>query len=310
MTSPHNCTVHHCVVAQGTTDKVGMGHLQPMGEQWPKLNLSESLPVNSDDFYKKYYKPKHPYLVRNAFEVPDVYKQDRILKRLAGSWPVIVEKQNRIIHDHREPFWVDWNFSKFLDAYQYSPIYLISPYIPDVMTTPHPKELDCDLLQRSLEESRIWMSAGNTSSSLHFDTHDVMIQQIDGVKEIFLWHPHSVPGTYQDFHTRYGLSPINVDKVDMLRFPEFVKHRPFMVSLVPGDMLYLPKLWWHQFRAPKGRNIMKTIQFEFEISVPHIATMSKTEAYLHAWSHTLTRSPYRCDAFPKGLARKRRYENT
>lgn len=213
----------------------------------------------------------------------------------AGYWNVIVEQQNRIIHDHREPFWVDWNFSKFLRSYRQRPIYLITANPPGALDTPFPEFLRCDLIQRHTEDTRLWMSAGNTSSSLHFDTHDVVIQQIDGVKEIFLWHPDIGNATYQDHHTRYGLSPINVDRVDKIRFPEFARHRPYFVVLYPGDVLYLPTLW-HQFRAPPGRDIMKTYEIDYRLNIPPMLSATKTEAHLHAWKHTLARTPNRCDA--------------
>lgn len=301
--SPHDCTVHHCVVDRYVVNNVGMGQLQPMGEQWPKNNISVSAVMSADFtadyFYDIFFRKKRPCLQRNNFAVPQIFSEDARLKQEAGNWSVIVEKQNRVIHDHREPFWVNWNFSKFLDAYIRQPIYLISADIPKILDTSFPKYLECDLLRRHVIDTRIWMSGGNTSSSLHFDTHDVVIQQIDGVKEIFLWHPDIGNASYQDFHTRYGLSPINVDRVDKIRFPEFAKHQPLFTVLFPGDTLYLPTLWWHQFRAPMGRNIMKTYEIDHRLNIAPKHTATKTEAHKHAWQSIMSQTPHRCDALPK-----------
>ena len=295
MNTPHNCTVHTCIVGLTTRSFNHMGQLQPMGEQWPKLNITQSEPLSSDEFYERFFKRKIPYYVKGGFQVPPYLQIRRIAFARGGDWNVIVEQQNRIIHDHREPFWTDWNFSKFLKHYKQYPYYAITSNIPSIMQTPHPRELQCDLLDSIIGESRLWMSHGNTSSSLHFDTHDVIIQQIDGTKEIFLWDPTIAPATYMDYHTRYGLSPINVDKVDLIRFPEFAKHQPHFVQLFPGDVLYLPTLWWHQFRSPPGRNIMKTIEFEYRINIKPHPTTSKTHAFLYTNHQIKTRSPYVCD---------------
>ena len=212
---------------------------------------------------------------------------------------IIVEKQNRIIHDHREPFWTNWNFSKFLKSYKMSPYYAITGSLPQKLKISHPPQIkECSILETNVMEDRLWMSYGNTSSSLHFDTHDNMLHQIHGIKEIFLWNPEITPFTYMDFHTRYGLSPINTDKVDKIRFAEFSKHQPYFVVLFPGDMLYLPTLWWHQLRSPLGRNIMYTQEFKVKVNkvnIKPVITQSKSEALLHAWKHTLTNLPTNCN---------------
>ena len=59
------------------------------------------------------------------------------------------------------------------------------------------------------------MSAGNTTSSAHFDTHDNLLLQIDGEKEVLLWHPNESALLYSDHHDKWGLSPVNVDRVDL-----------------------------------------------------------------------------------------------
>ena len=204
-------------------NEYGYGHRDPIGWQNPLLNLSENHILSPEEFYEN-FKRKRPYLVRNRTRIPDIYQNDNNLKLYAGDWSVIVEQQNRIIHDHREPFWTNWNFSKFLSSYKTSPYYLVSSDIPASLHIDYQYELGgCKVLDHAVREDRIWMSNGNTSSSLHFDTHDVLLHQIYGTKEIFLWNPKITPAAYMDFHTRYGLSPINTDKVDKIRFPESCK---------------------------------------------------------------------------------------
>tara|TARA_B100000945_G_C20406737_1_gene610433 strand:+ start:980 stop:2065 length:1086 start_codon:yes stop_codon:yes gene_type:complete len=299
MPSPHECKVHSCITSN-IPNEHGYGQLQPMGWQNHILNLTESIPLSHRDFYKLFYKVKKPYLVRNYTQIPLIYSDDRLLEKYAGNWSVIVEQQNRITHDHREPFWTDWNFSKFLKEYRSSSYYMITPNIPSSMKIKYPSELtECRILNGTKGDERIWMSDGNTSSSLHFDTHDVFLHQIYGMKEIFLWEPNIAPATYMEFHTRYGLSPINTDKVDKIRFPEFSKYQPYFVALYPGDMLYIPTLWWHQLRSNLGRNIMYAQEFELKLSLSK-QSKSKTGAFLNTWQTTLKTVPFSCkDKLPK-----------
>ena len=68
-------------------------------------------------------------------------------------------------------------------------------------------------------------------------------------------------------HERYGLSPINVDRVDLRRFDKLTKSSPYVVDLYPGDALYVPSLWWHVVMTPPGRNILLTTEFEYHQQV-------------------------------------------
>ena len=56
---------------------------------------------------------------------------------------------------------------------------------------------------------------------------------------------------------RYGLSPINVDRVDLQRFPKFAEARVEHVRLHPGDALYIPENYWHVIKST-GRNSTRT----------------------------------------------------
>jgi len=123
-----------------------------------------------------------------------------------------------------------------------------------------------------LEDVWMWMSAGNTSSSLHFDTDDNMIAQIEGTKEIhvhliltltliegtkeiYVWDPVYGREMYAAYHDKFGLSPINTEKVDLNRFPRFADAPYYKATLNKGDILYIPSHWWHQIRSI-GHNIM------------------------------------------------------
>ena len=104
------------------------------------------------------------------------------------------------------------------------------------------------------------MSSGNTTSSLHFDTHDNYMLQLHGSKDIYMWHPNESHKFYSDFHNKFGLSPISADRVDLERYPEFASAATVRATVYPGDAFYIPDGWWHLIRS-HGRNVAVALEF-------------------------------------------------
>ncbi len=257
--------------------------------------MTECAVEDTAEFYKLYFRPKVPCIMRKAFEIPASWFSDEDLKEI--DWrPVVVEQQNRVIHSHRKPFWLAWSFRRFVNAYRHNPYYLINPNVPAALLPEVPLHLRCTRLARALKHRRLWFSGGNTTSSLHFDTHDNFVQQITGTKEVFIWHPNEARNVYMDSDIRYGLSPINVDTVDLKRFSAFARASPpLYAALEPGDQLYIPWGFWHQLRAPIGRNAMITNEFEARVPTPpsdHDLTSS--QAFLRAFKININNQAMRC----------------
>ena len=104
------------------------------------------------------------------------------------------------------------------------------------------------------------MSLGNTTSSAHFDTHENLLLQVDGRKEVLLWHPNETANLYMDHHAKFGLSPINVDRVDLERFPSLANATTYLANISAGDAVYIPDGWWHVIRS-HDRNIAIALEF-------------------------------------------------
>ena len=62
-----------------------------------------------------------------------------------------------------------------------------------------------------------------------------------------------------DHHPKFGLSPINVDRVDLERYPSMSNAQPMIARLEAGDALYLPDGWWHVIRS-HGRNVAVALE--------------------------------------------------
>jgi hypothetical protein len=281
------CHVHKCNV---TTEDAALdaankcsrmrGHMQPMGQQSDMMEVPRVSVTSSAEFYETYVAGSKPVVLAGAAAaaIGGVDWNDEFLLRSCmldsgRPWPSIIEVNKVVITNTRWPLMDSklWNFCEFIKNYtrpQHSDgLYSISPLgDPGVQlgrAVNIPSVLRCSELYESSHDTRLWMSSGGTSSSLHFDTHENLMLQIDGSKEVFFWPPSESHMTYMDYHDRFGLSPVNPDRVDLEKFPLFASMRGGMTAhLQKGDALLIPDGWWHQVRTRPGRNVAVTWEFE------------------------------------------------
>lgn len=108
----------------------------------------------------------------------------------------------------------------------------------------HPPSSD-PLLPARTESTRraLWLAPRGTMSSLHHDGNsDNFNWQIHGRKLFLL-----IPPSRRECLYAYGSaeSPINPFLPDLGRFPRFADAAPVEATLEPGDVLLIPKYWWH-----------------------------------------------------------------
>ena len=94
----------------------------------------------------------------------------------------------------------------------------------------------------------IFLGSHNTNSSLHYDMPNNFLAQIHGVKQLFMFAPeqHKHIAVYPDC---LRVSPIDPYAPDLARWPGFKDARGVVGVLNPGDVAYIPKVWWHQLRS-------------------------------------------------------------
>lgn len=96
--------------------------------------------------------------------------------------------------------------------------------------------------------SRFWLSAADTKSPLHRDLPENLYAQIGGRKQFLLLDRRHTRMVHR--HPFYSgvpnYSPVDAEAPDLTRFPRF-RDAPLLKAIVePGDLLYIPSLWWHQ----------------------------------------------------------------
>jgi histone arginine demethylase JMJD6 len=88
---------------------------------------------------------------------------------------------------------------------------------------------------------------GGAFPVLHYDgsaTH-AFLMQIYGVKEYIVYPPDQREFLYPSPDSR-NLSMVNsLDAPDLERFPRFAQARGARFELHPGELLFVPALWWH-----------------------------------------------------------------
>ncbi|GFS22443.1 JmjC domain-containing protein 7 [Elysia marginata] len=203
----------------------------------------------------------------------DRHKRFRIPKEVEEQLPypdLVVER----------PASLDMLFSEFLDLIEnisrgnvvnmsaYLEYSSINDYFPELKSDI--KELEF-INMIELASLNIWLSDGNTLGKLHFDPFDNLLCQISGEKHVTLFNPHNNERLYEghmqetqfsynkstrSFHrnrlldsTSMVMSPVDLKRPNLKRFPLFADARPMKCSIKAGEILFMPAFWWHEVQS-------------------------------------------------------------
>ncbi|KHJ80660.1 JmjC domain protein [Oesophagostomum dentatum] len=103
----------------------------------------------------------------------------------------------------------------------------------------------CDHYEVKVDKN-CWIGPGGTISPLHTDPRDNVFSQIVGRKFFRLVSPEESDKVYA---MKDGLltntSQVDVLNPDFEKFPEFANAKCWDGVVEPGDVLFIPKKWWH-----------------------------------------------------------------
>ncbi|XP_022918393.1 bifunctional peptidase and arginyl-hydroxylase JMJD5 [Onthophagus taurus] len=112
--------------------------------------------------------------------------------------------------------------------------------IPDYCSVSRSDENDEDVAINA------WIGPEGTVSSLHFDPKDNLLAQLYGIKQIILFSPKDSDNLYpHPSEMLFNTSQVDPTQPDLEKFPNFKKAKPYKCLLQHGDMLYIPRKWWH-----------------------------------------------------------------
>jgi hypothetical protein len=114
----------------------------------------------------------------------------------------------------------------------------LAPLLADIGSLP--SYCDASQLERL---SSFWFGPAGTVTPLHHDTLMLFHTQIVGRKRWRFISPMETPRLYN----HHGVfSPIDVERPDLVRHPDFALTRLLEVVVEPGETVFLPLAWWHQ----------------------------------------------------------------
>ena len=93
---------------------------------------------------------------------------------------------------------------------------------------------------------RFWFGPKGTVTQLHHDATPVMMGQIYGRKRVKLVSPLNLSSMYNDGD---WISPVDPENVDYSRFPKMREVDILDVTLMPGELLFIPLGWWHWVKS-------------------------------------------------------------
>ena len=113
--------------------------------------------------------------------------------------------------------------------------------------------LCAELGRRDRFATMVWMGPKGTVTPLHRDPYHNCLCQIQGTKRILLFSRDDEDKMYPISEAMNPLqtnsSQVNVEAPDLVRFPKFAAAAPLIAELDPGDLLYIPRRWWHHVRS-------------------------------------------------------------
>jgi len=170
-------------------------------------------------------------------------KEVRVYRDLPISGSVIEGR----VQDHVHTSTISSFVSALRDPSRVDPCYLLQKTISDLPGLE--QELGfAQLLAASGQANRsvnLWLGSEGTRTSFHFDPKDNLFVQVLGRKIFYLVSPRQTKNLYTDVQYSQK-SRVSPDDPNVLSdFPDFAQVDVQYVVVEPGDLLFLPKLWWH-----------------------------------------------------------------
>jgi lysine-specific demethylase 8 len=146
--------------------------------------------------------------------------------------------------------------------------------------------------RKRLHTCGFWLSALGTVASLHYDSdgsHNLNVQ-VKGKKRVLLFSPseqvYPFLGTQPTCgHTNF--SRVNIEDLDVRKFPLLQRVRYQEGTLEEGDMLFIPSFWWHAVYHLGIVNI--NVNFWWLPEEYRLSKTSMRSSFLDVVARTLTR---------------------
>ena len=103
--------------------------------------------------------------------------------------------------------------------------------------------------EASQPDGMMWIGPAGTLTSLHHDLTNNLIAQVVGRKRLLVLPASEVGKLYNHLHVFSEIPDLEDPGVTLQRFPLLEHARFTEVTLMPGEMIFMPLAWWHQVRS-------------------------------------------------------------
>ncbi|KAF3331116.1 putative lysine-specific demethylase JMJD5 isoform X1 [Carex littledalei] len=214
--------------------------------------------ISFETFISDYFLRQMPVIITGCMEhwpASTKWKNINYLKQIAGDRTVPVEVgKNYVCTEWKQEL---ITFSQFLER--------MGSHNPENTTylAQHPlfdqiRQLKEDILVPDycyagggvLKPLNAWFGPVGTVTPLHHDPHDNILAQVVGRKYIRLYPASLSDELYpHDESMLINTSQVDLDHIDTAAFPK-IENLEFMDCILDeGEMLYIPRKWWHYVRS-------------------------------------------------------------
>lgn len=249
---------------------------EPIAESWPGAQPVDRVRgLSTDEFVRNYVRRKRPVVIADA--VPRDAVSPATLRARCGSKPiatlvgaggsdVLVRGRASAVAN----FQALATLSDYLDGFEAGAdlpyltnlcVYTNFPEMRDELRTPAVFETNwktkwpLSALAWNRDNpvgAELFMApAGTGYGTLHYDGHAVFVGtcQYFGRKLWWLCPPEQSEYLYPVKNGFFHLSPVDPFAPDYASFPLYAKAAPYVVTLEPGDAMFVPASWWHVTHA-------------------------------------------------------------
>ncbi|XP_008300098.1 HSPB1-associated protein 1 homolog [Stegastes partitus] len=130
---------------------------------------------------------------------------------------------------------------------------------------------------RNGRESTLWIGTEGANTPCHLDSYGCnLVLQVQGRKRWHLFPPEDTANLYPTrvpYEESSVFSQVDVLHPDLRRFPAFQAARAHVVTLQPGQVLYVPRHWWHYVESVDP--ITVSVNSWIELEVDDVARVSE-----------------------------------
>ncbi|XP_018552043.1 HSPB1-associated protein 1 homolog isoform X1 [Lates calcarifer] len=130
---------------------------------------------------------------------------------------------------------------------------------------------------RGGRESTLWIGTEGANTPCHLDSYGYnLVLQVQGRKRWHLFPPEDTSKLYPTripYEESSVFSRVDVLHPDLRSFPDFQRARAHIVTLQPGQVLYVPRHWWHYVESVDP--ITVSVNSWIELAVDDVARVSE-----------------------------------